>query len=227
MTRQVVAIIQARLGSSRFPRKSLAMFKHRPMIEHVIQRVQQVPLIDEVVVTIPTLDKALIDVVRDYGSRLVNTDVGNRPVRIACGPEQDVLLRYWLAACEYQADVVVRVTGDCPLWSSKAGNTVVKAFLEDKKRRAFWSNDTTLSGWPDGTDVEVFSMDLLRQARNARSTLTNDDREHVTTWMRRQLHGKCGVVYRKEDNISSLKLSVDTIMDLLRIETFDEALLHG
>ena len=221
MTRRVVAVIQARLGSRRFPRKSLALFHARPMIEHVIERVQRMPLVDAVVVTIPTLDKALIDVVKDYGSRLVNTDAGNKPVHVACGPEKDVLPRYWLACTAYQADVVIRITGDCPVWSPRAGEAVLRAFLNDPMQRQFWSNDTTESGWPDGTDVEVFSMGLLARARNARGSLTNEDREHVTTWMKRTLYPNLGIVRRDVDALSSLKLSVDTRADLLQLEAMD------
>ena len=218
MTRRVVAVIQARLGSSRFPRKSLAMFRDRPMIEHVIQRVQQVPRVDEVVVAVPTVDKALAGAVRDYGSRLVNTDAGRRPVRVVCGPEQNVLLRLWMAAVSYRDDVVMRITGDCPVWSPRAGTEVLRAFLHDPQGRQFWSNDTTRSGWPDGTDTEVFSMDLLSRARHARKSLTDDDREHVTTWMKRTLYPDLGLVRREQDKVTPLKLSVDTRADLLALE---------
>lgn len=218
MSRRVVAVIQARLGSSRFPRKSLAVFRDRPMIEHVIQRVQQVSRVDEVVVAVPTVDKALVDAVRGYGSRLVNTDTGRRPVHVVCGPERDVLLRFWMAALSYRADVVMRITGDCPVWSPRAGDAVLRAFLNDPEQRHFWSNDTTRSGWPDGTDTEVFSMDLLSRARHARQSLTDEDREHVTTWMKRTLYPNVGLVRREQDKVSPLKLSVDTRADLLALE---------
>jgi len=207
MTPRVVAIIQARLSSVRFPRKSLAMFKGEPLILHVVKRVRQVPLVDAVVAAVPTDDHALIRVLQD-----AHLD------GIVRGSERDVLMRYWMAASLHQADVVLRVTGDCPLWSPRAGEGVISAFLQDSKHRQFWSNDTTKSGWPDGTDAEVFTFDLLRRARNARSTLTASDREHVTTWMRRTEDPNVGVYSRKQDEISRLKLSVDTITDLVRIE---------
>lgn len=218
MNRRVVAVIQARLGSRRFPRKSVALFRGRPMIEHVIERVQRLPLVDAVVVAIPTLDKELIDVVRSYGSKLVNTDAGAKPVHVACGPEQDVLMRFWLACTAHQADVVIRITGDCPVWSPRAGEAVLQAFLDDPQGRQFWCNDTTQSGWPDGTDVEVFSMPLLTRARNARASLTEQDREHVTMWMKRTVYPDLGIVRRKVDDLSRLKLSVDTRADLSNLE---------
>ena len=206
-TRRVVAVIQARLSSSRFPRKSIASFRGKPMILHVIDRVRQVPSVDAVVAVVPTDDTALIEVLR-------SADLDG----IVQGDERDVLMRFWLAAMRYRADVVMRVTGDCPLWSPSAGEGVLQAFLHDDQERSFWSNDTTMSGWPDGTDAEVFSLELLRRARHARSTLTASDREHDTTWMRRAEDERCGVYTRPTDDLSRLKLSVDTITDLLRIE---------
>jgi spore coat polysaccharide biosynthesis protein SpsF (cytidylyltransferase family) len=208
---RVVAIVQARLSSVRFPRKSIAPFRGKPMILHIIERVRQVPSVDAVVAVVPTDDTALIEVLLE----------GNLD-GIVRGSERDVLTRFWMAASRYGADVVMRVTGDCPLWSPLAGEGVLQAFLNDQTHRQFWSNDTTMSGWPDGTDVEVFSFDLLRRARHARLTVTASDREHVTTWMRRTEGRRCGVYTRPADALSRLKLSVDTITDLLRIELLDD-----
>jgi spore coat polysaccharide biosynthesis protein SpsF (cytidylyltransferase family) len=218
MKRRVVAIIQARLGSRRFPRKSVTRFRGRPMIEHVIGRVQQMTGVDDIVVTVPTSDTDLIRVVHKLND---TQDATLKTTRVVYGPENDVLWRYWLAATAYQADVVIRITGDCPLWSPRAGEEVLQAFLDDPQGCRYWSNDTTQSGWPDGTDVEVFSMDLLSRARHARVSLSDEDREHVTPWMKRTLYPDLGMVRRKVDHLSSLKLSVDTRSDLLALERLD------
>ena len=218
MSRRVVAIIQARLGSRRFPRKSVTRFRGRPMIEHVIGRVQQMKGVDDIVVTVPPSDADLIRVVHKLND---TQDITLKTTRLVYGPENDVLWRYWLAATAYQADVVIRITGDCPLWSPRAGEDALQAFLDDPQERRYWSNDTTQSGWPDGTDVEVFSMDLLSRARHARVSLSDEDREHVTPWMKRTLYPDLGMVRRKVDHLSSLKLSVDTRSDLLALERLD------
>ena len=218
MSRRVVAIIQARLGSRRFPRKSVTRFRGRPMIEHVIGRVQQMKGVDDIVVTVPTSDADLIRVVHKLND---TQDITLKTTRLVYGPENDVLWRYWLAATAYQADVVIRITGDCPLWSPRAGEDALQAFLDDPQERRYWSNDTTQSGWPDGTDVEVFSMDLLSRASHARVSLSDEDREHVTPWMKRTLYPDLGMVRRKVDHLSSLKLSVDTRSDLLALERLD------
>ena len=201
MTQQVVAIIQARLGSRRFPRKALASLHGQPIIAHVIKRVKQVPSITKVIVAVPVNDFELIKVVRQL------------KVNVVLGPEHDVLMRFWLATLSHRADIIMRVTGDCPLWSPLAGEGVLQAYLSDPTNREFWSNDTLKTGWPDGTDVEVFSKALLTRARNARSTMNPDDYEHVTTWMRRAVGDRAGVYERVVDEVSDLKFSIDTRQD--------------
>jgi spore coat polysaccharide biosynthesis protein SpsF len=212
MSRRVVAVIQARLGSMRFPGKALARLDGRPLIEHVIERVLQVPSVDCVAVAVPTTDLALIRVLREH------------PVKIVLGPEHDVLQRYWLTALVHRADVIMRVTADCPLWSPAAGASVLHAYLTDTEERQFWSNDTQTTGWADGTDVEVFSRGLLLRARYARSTMSTNDCEHVTTWMRRVLGKQCGVHRRVHDEASNMKLSIDTPEDLARVQALSPRL---
>ena len=202
---RVVAVIQARLGSTRFPRKALAQLDGRPLITHVIERVKQVPAVDCIAVAVPTTDFALIRVLRECA------------VKIVLGPEHDVLQRYWMTALVHRAEVIMRVTADCPLWSPAAGAGVLHAYLTDTEQRPFWSNDTQTTGWADGTDVEVFSRDLLIRARHARATMSASDCEHVTTWMRRLLGKRCGIYKRMHDEASSIKLSVDTPEDLERV----------
>lgn len=201
-----VCVIQCRLGSRRFPRKAIARLHGRPLIAHVVERVRKVPSLDSVVVAVPTNDLDLIKVLRDLN------------VGIVLGPEHNVLRRFWLAAVAEQADIIMRVTGDCPMWSPEAGEGVLRSYLDDPTRREFWSNDTTQSGWPDGTDTEVFSRQLLTRARFARSTITKSDCEHVTTWMKREVEERAGIYERVTDDTSKLKLSVDTKDDLRRLE---------
>lgn len=198
---KVVAVIQARLGSRRFPGKSLALLDGRPMIQHVIERVQRVG-VDTVVVAIPAKDRKLTRFVESLN------------VSVVLGSENDVLGRVWMAASYHGADVVMRVTGDCPLWMPQAGKEVIQGF-QSNPSQSYWSNDTEESGWPDGTDTEVFSYGILTRAYRARSTATTYDLEHVTSWIRSELPAeKKGMVARPYDRLSDLKLSVDTPSDL-------------
>jgi spore coat polysaccharide biosynthesis protein SpsF (cytidylyltransferase family) len=206
---RVVAVIQARLGSSRFPVKSLAHLSGAPIVSHVVNRVKAVPEVDAIVAAIPfSDDSALADAFQSSGVD-----------QVVYGSEQNVLLRFCHAAALMKADVVMRVTGDCPLLSSVAASDVIRHYQNDVESRRFWSNDTTRSGWPDGTDVEVFSFGLLSEAQLSHDK-TLSDCEHVTSWMRRTLGESVGVSERQKDKLSDLKLSIDTPEDLVRVQKF-------
>src|SRR5574338_145565 len=97
---KTVCIIQARTTSERFPLKIFAGLRGRPMLAHVLERAALIQGVDEVVLAVPDTDVRLV-------SHLWPNVFG--------GPEKDVLKRYALAAEKYEADVIVRVTGDCPL----------------------------------------------------------------------------------------------------------------
>ena len=209
MPKRVVAIIQARLGSERLPGKTLIDIAGKPLIEHVVERVRRMTLAVTVVAAIPSADTPLLRVLLDLH---VDTFQGS---------ESDVLSRYVLTARMHQADIVVRVTGDCPLWDASAGDEVVRVML-DEPEFDFASNDTRVSGWPDGTDVEVFSRSLLEKAA-ASSDLTIHDREHVTPWLQRYCLKK-RIVRRPIDDWSREKLSVDTASDMERVKGL---LAHG
>ena len=120
------------------------------------------------------------------------------------GPEHDVLLRYMLAATELEADVVMRITADCPLLSPELCGAVLRK-LQDEN--ADYASNIDPRTFPQGMDCEVFTRQLLDRAEE----LANDDeREHVTTWMR-------GADIRRT-NVSSPwkiegRLTLDTIDD--------------
>src|SRR5690348_13196312 len=97
---KTVCIVQARTGSQRFPLKVLAALHGKPMLAHVLERAAAIPGVDEVCLAIPESDKRLL---------------GHLWPVVSYGPENDVLSRYLNAACSRAADVIVRVTGDCPL----------------------------------------------------------------------------------------------------------------
>jgi len=99
------------------------------------------------------------------------------------GSEWDVLRRFAGAAAAARADVVVRMTADCPLWAPELAVQLVQQFLETD-RSGIVTNDTSHSGWPDGLDVEVFGAPILQAA--AAQARRREDREHVTPWIRRR-----------------------------------------
>jgi len=200
---KVVAIIQARIGSTRLPGKVLLPICGRPMIQHVIERAQAIPGVDHVTLAVPEEELAEFYVVRAV------TGCG-----LAWGPRDDVLARYVEAAKWDKPDVIVRITGDCPLIAPEVCREVLEAV---KHGFAFASNDTQTgntvrSGYPDGLDCECFTAEMLE--RTHREATKAADREHVTPWL--LVHAPSKLVVSAEPRAWP-KLSVDTQADLDRV----------
>jgi glutamate-1-semialdehyde 2,1-aminomutase len=163
-----VAIVQARLGSSRFPRKVLEKIGAQTAIEMVIDRLNRCAEVDQVVVAIPdsSIDDPLEDFLLDLG------------VVVKRGSTDDVLDRYQTAAAATNASLVVRITADCPLVDPAVVDEAVRCLRDGEFDYVRTSED-----FPDGLDVEVFTVQSLEKAwANARDEF---DREHVTPFMRR------------------------------------------
>jgi glutamate-1-semialdehyde aminotransferase/spore coat polysaccharide biosynthesis protein SpsF (cytidylyltransferase family) len=170
---KTVAIIQARMSSTRLPNKVLADIAGHPMLWHVVNRVRQAQSLDEVVVA--TSHNPKDDEVAAYCC-----DQG-----IPCrrGSEDDVLDRYYQAAKAQEAEAVVRITADCPLMDPEVIDLLVRAF---QKSDYDYVSNTLPYTFPDGLDVEVFSFRALEQAW--REATKPSEREHVTPYLR--LSGK-------------------------------------
>jgi len=170
---RVVAIVQARMGSSRLPGKSLRSLAGEPMIGRVVERAGRIPGITEVRVAIP--DRAEDDPLADYLSTL---EVG-----LSRGSETDVLARFEQAATQACADVVMRLTGDCPLLCPSVSGRVLAEYLE-RRAGCDYASNTLERTFPRGLDTEVFSRSALGLA-NSQAT-SPSDREHVTPFLWRQ-----------------------------------------
>ena len=192
----VIAIVQARLDSSRFPNKVLADINGKPMIVHVLERAKQITGVDLVVAAIPSGDTRLEKVIREAG------------VYPVLGDEQDVLSRFMDATKGRNVDTVMRLTGDCPALNPDVASKTLELFLANRPQIDYASNDTLTSGYPDGWDVEVFSMDALEQAH---ALAKPSEREHVTTWMKKNL--SC-ITLKADTPWTGPKLSVDTEEEL-------------
>jgi spore coat polysaccharide biosynthesis protein SpsF len=196
---RVVAIVQARVGSTRLPGKALLPLAGTPMVIHVLRRVMAVRGVDEVAVAIPdgAADDVLAAVVRE-----AETDA-----RLVRGPENDVLARYDLAATSTRAEVVLRITADCPMFSPAVGTRVLSAFVD-----CDYASNTQPRSFPRGLDTEVFSRDALAAAHQEASA--SAEREHVTPFIYRRperftLRNVTDTVDR-----SDLRWTVDTPEDL-------------
>jgi spore coat polysaccharide biosynthesis protein SpsF (cytidylyltransferase family) len=208
---KTLAIIQARLSSTRLPRKALMSIGGKPMIRHVVDRVCQIEGVDTVVVAVPNgADAAAIyDAV--VPPACVFWSVGTK--------EDDVLGRYERCAQSYPGhDVILRATGDCPLLDPVVAATVLSHFELVRWRLDVEFASNVAPGYRDGEDIEVFTRAALADAH--RSATDAYDREHVTAWMRRNCRA---ITVKPTDDRSAVKTSVDTLEDLKRVR----AMLEG
>lgn len=191
MKHRIVCIVQARTTSRRFPLKIMANLLERPMLAHVLERAAMIDGIDQVVLAVPENDVRLVSHLWPH---------------VFGGSELDVLGRYAKCAEHYQADVIVRVTGDCPLL---APDIISKSLSLYAGSYVAICQPYTLVA--DGWDAEIFERRMLV---NAERYAMSGEREHVTTWMRR------GDFYNHvtDRNYTALKCSVDTRDDLQRVQ---------
>lgn len=201
-----IAIIQARMSSSRLPGKVLSDICGHPMLWHVLQRTQAINRLDGVVLAIPETpaDDCLVEVAQERGIGCVR------------GSEYDVLQRYYRAAEWAKADVIVRVTADCPLFDPHIGNRALMEYLStdaDYVCAGAGMMGGVELGFPRGTDIEVFSYRVLDQVwRNASTAY---DHEHVTPYIYQHPElFKLGIVKPIGKERSDLRLCVDTADDL-------------
>ncbi len=201
-TANVVAVITARLGSSRLPGKVLADLGGQSLLAHVIGSVRQAKGVDAIVVatTQKPEDELLAASALELG------------VEVFRGSEEDVLERFYLAAKAFGAEVVVRLTVDNPLLPAELVDQVVERHLATA---ADYTCNFLPPSFPDGFEVEVLSMAVLDQLhRNAKKP---EEREHVTWYIRTHPEEFHIENVAAEVDRSDLLLSVDTPDDLERV----------
>ena len=197
---KTVAIIQARLSSTRLPGKVLLPLGGRPALEWVARAAAAIPGVDTAVIATSDQpdDDAVAAWAKEYG--------------IAChrGPLDDVLARFALAARAEAADIVLRLTGDCPLLDPQVCGQVL-ALL--KRQRLDYASNVAPQSWPDGLDCEAFTRAAL-DAAMAEAT-TAFDREHVTPFLReRRDRFKVGGVVSPLPGLASERWTLDEPGDL-------------
>jgi glutamate-1-semialdehyde 2,1-aminomutase/spore coat polysaccharide biosynthesis protein SpsF len=192
-----IAIIQARMTSSRLPGKVLADIAGRPMLAHVVERTGQAFRVDRVVVA--TSDKPSDDPIARF--------CAEREVLCYRGDEQDVLDRFYRAAQAFGADLVVRITADCPLIDPAVVDRVVEALAPGVD----YVSNCLRTTFPDGLDVEAFRFTALEHAWKLAKRPA--EREHVTPYLR--LSGKFTTHGVENDiDLSRHRWTVDEPADL-------------
>jgi spore coat polysaccharide biosynthesis protein SpsF len=195
----VVAVVQARVGSTRLPGKVLKNLGGESVLARVVKRLRRSSLISEVVIA-TSASPGDVAVVREADR------IGARCFR---GSEFDVLDRFYQAARIFHADVVVRITSDCPLIDAGVTDKVIHAFMND---RPDYASNALQRTYPRGLDSEVMSADAL--ARAWRQAKEPYEREHVTPFLYEHRELFRIVSVRNDVDYSTCRWTLDTPEDL-------------
>lgn len=195
---RTVAVLQARVSSSRLPGKVLMPLGGVSLIGFMIERLRHSRKIDQLVLatSAEASDDPLADAVAAMG------------VAVVRGPLDDVLARFALALDQHPAQIVVRLTGDCPLIDPAVVDRVVDRVMS---AGAQYASNSVPPTYPDGLDCEAFTAALLHQA--AREARLASEREHVTPWIRASAGERASTVACSVD-LSALRWTVDYEDDL-------------
>lgn len=212
-TERIVAIIQARMGSTRLPGKVLMDLAGEPMLARVVKRTMRAQMLDEVVVatTVQPADEAIVRLCSERGWPCFR------------GSESDVLDRYYQAAKRHRADIVVRITSDCPLIEPEIVDLVVREYLE-KGPLDYVSNTLPPRTFPRGLDVEVMSFEALERAWHEDSNPAW--REHVTPYIYRHPEKFALRAVVNDKDYSHMRWTVDTSEDLSFVRLIYEHFGH-
>lgn len=197
---RIVAIVQARTGSSRLPGKVLLNLGSRRMIDWVLDRVSKAELLDEVVLA--TTDEPSDDILEKIAQ-----DKGLRAIR---GSKNDLLSRYLQAAKLSEADLIVRITSDCPLVDPSLIDSFVRTYLECKRPCHLLSN-ALLRTYPRGLDVEVVSRDVLEDLQ--KQNLSSFEKEHATLGIYKRPYRYLIETMQSKEDLSYFRFTVDTALD--------------
>jgi len=195
---RVAAIIQARMGSERFPGKVLERIMGYPMIWHIVERVKRAVTVEQIIVatTDTKKDEPLVWECQKMGISVIK------------GYEEDVLSRYYMASQIVKADKICRVTADNPL--------IEPVFIDMAVARMCYSDEDYISidGAPIGTGIEVIKKDVLRFC--AENACEDYQREHVTPFIREQsdIFRVSSIKAPTDLFYSDLRLTVDTVEDM-------------
>lgn len=199
--RTTLAVVQARMGSTRLPGKVLADLGGRPVLQLMLERLARAH-VDHLVVA--TSDLPGDDPVADLAGRL--------GVDVVRGPEADVLARFLVALDRFPADDVVRLTADCPL----ADPLIVDSAIGLHRRTGGdYTSNTLERTFPDGLDVEVVRSEALRQA--GAEAVDPAEREHVTPFVYRRPSRFALASLEADERLGHERWTLDTPDDLARL----------
>ncbi|MBI5139839.1 MAG: glycosyltransferase family protein [Candidatus Vogelbacteria bacterium] len=197
--KRIVAIIQARLGSTRLPGKTLMTLGGETLLGHLVKRVKASKYVDDIIIATTTneRDDAIVRVAKEKNLNCYR------------GSENDVLDRFYQAAVAYGVKTIVRVTPDCPILDPEVMDLVIAKYLEGGYN---YVSNTIRPSFPDGLDTEVFSFEALEKAWKEAQLAS--EREHVTVYITK--HPELFRIFNVKHvgrNLSHLRWTVDTKRD--------------
>ncbi len=192
-----IAIVQARMSSSRLPGKVLESLAGKPVLYHIHERLSGCKLIDKIVIA--TSKDSSDDVIDDFCQ--------NHHIECFRGSLNDVLDRFYQTAVKYKADIIIRITGDCPVIDPVIVDSVLAGFLGGSYD--FYG----LGGeFPDGLDCTVFSFESIQMAW--RDAKLPSEREHVGPYIENNPKIFNGGALDLYSGLSSMRLTLDELADL-------------
>lgn len=209
-----LAILQARMSSTRLPGKVLKTVNKIPLLKYQCDRLAKSEKINHLIIATSTDE--LDDEIDEFAQKN----------KIACfrGSLDDVLERYYLCAKEFKLDSnlttlnIIRITGDCPIIDSKLVDKVINYY---ETNICSYASNTIIPTFPDGMDIEIFNYQALELAFNE-ATL-NSDREHVTTYIKKN-DKFTKLNFESKYDFSHLRFTVDVLSDFELIRVLIKAL---
>lgn len=210
----ILAIVQARMSSTRLPGKVLKEVLGKHLILHMLERVKRARKVDKLILATST----------DPADDILEKKVKSAGFAVFRGNLNDVLDRFYKCALQEKADVIVRLTGDCPLHDPDVIDEVIENFFQGN---ADYVSNTLNPTFPDGLDTEVFSFTALKKAWQ--EAKLPSEREHVTPYIWKNSDYKGGSIFKARNAIFKKKLSplrwvVDDPEDLEFVRHIYEAL---
>jgi len=198
---EIIAIVQARMGSTRLPGKVMMNLIGKPMLAHELSRIARSKRISSIVVATTTShsDDCIVDLCKEHDWHFFR------------GSEPDVLDRYYQCAKQFSADIIIRLTADCPLIEPTIIDRVVGEFIHKSPNVDYVSNIIPQRTFPQGLDTEVMSYSALE-----RSWIEDTNpalREHVTQYILRNPDKFKVAGVMNDHDLSNLRWTVDTKED--------------
>jgi len=198
---RVVMILQARMGSTRLPGKSLLPLAGLPLVSRVIERVKRCKLVDTFVLA--TTSRAQDDPLAAIGREW--------DIAVFRGAENDLVDRYYRAACEFSADIIVRVPADNPVPEPVEIDRIIEYHVESQNDFSSNYPDVLDNGYPDGIGAEVFSFEALRKVWETSTNPRNREHPHTNFYEQPEVFRigtiQCPPEFRRPDII----LDVNTL----------------